>query len=236
ISEGYRVLQELGALDDEQNLTKLGFRLSRFPLDPRLSRMIVAGAELGCLEDILVLAAALAIQDPRERPRGLEVKADLAHAPFRNERSDFAGLLELWAFLREQGERSSSQLRRACKEKYLSFVRVREWREVHRQLRDVLRELRLVPQPDRGKQSKERVDPRAADETVHLALLSGLLSRVGQWMPEHRVYFGARQTRFALHPSSGLAKKPPPFIMAFELVETSQLFARTAAKIEPSWL
>jgi ATP-dependent helicase HrpA len=236
ISEGYRVLQELGALDAEQNLTDLGLRLSRFPLDPRLSRMILAGAELGCLDDVLVLAAALAIQDPRERPRGLEVKADLAHAPFRDERSDFAGLLKLWAFVRAQAERSSSQLRRACKENFLSYVRVREWREVHRQLRDVVRELRLVPEADRGKQSKQRADPKAADETVHLALLSGLLSRVGQWMPEHRVYFGARQTRFALHPSSGLTKKPPAWVMAFELLETSQLFARTASKIDPLWL
>lgn len=236
ISEGYRVLQELGALDDEKTLTQLGLSLSRFPLDPRLSRMIVAGAELGCLEDMLVLAAALELQDPRERPRGLEAKADQAHARFRDERSDFVGLLELWDFVREQAERSSSQLRRACKENFLSFVRVREWREVHRQLRDVVRELRLFPQPDRGKQSKQRPDPKATDEAVHLALLCGLLSRVGQWNPEHRVYLGARQTRFALHPSSGLAKKPPAWVMAFELVETSQLFARTAAKIDPLWL
>jgi ATP-dependent helicase HrpA len=236
ISEGYRVLQELSALDDEQNLTKLGYQLSRFPLDPRLSRMILAGAELGCLDDMLVLAAALELQDPRERPRGLEAKADLAHAPFRDERSDFVGLLKLWAFVREQSERSTSQLRRACKEKFLSFVRVREWREVHRQLREVVRELRLVPQQDRGRPNPKRADPKAADEAVHLALLSGLLSRVGQWNPEHRIYFGARQTRFALHPSSGLAKKPPAWVMAFELVETSQLFARTAAKIDPLWL
>jgi ATP-dependent helicase HrpA len=236
ISEGYRVLQELGALDDEQNLTKLGRSLSRFPLDPRLSRMIVAGAELGCLDDILVLAAALELQDPRERPRGLETKADLAHARFRDERSDFVGLLKLWAFVREQGERSSSQLRRACKENFLSFMRVREWREVHRQLREVVRELRLAPHPERANRNKPRADPKATDEAVHLALLSGLLSRVGQWNPEHRVYLGARQTRFALHPSSGLYKKPPAWVMAFELVETSQLFARTAAKIDPLWL
>ena len=235
ISEGYRVLQELGALDDDKNLTKLGFHLSRFPLDPRLSRMIVAGAELGCLDDILVLAAALELQDPRERPRGLEQKADLAHARFRDERSDFAGLLKLWAFVREQAERSSSQLRRACKDNFLSFMRIREWREVHRQLRDVVRELRLVPHPDRGKQNKQR-DPKATDEAVHLALLSGLLSRVGQWNPEHRAYFGARQTRFVPHPSSGLSKKPPAWVMAFELVETSQLFGRTAARIDPLWL
>jgi ATP-dependent helicase HrpA len=234
ITEGYRVLQELGALDDEQKLTQLGRKLSRFPLDPRLSRMILAGAELGCLEEILVIAAALEIQDPRERPRGLEAKADLAHARFRDERSDFVGLLKLWAFVREQADRSSSQLRRACKDGYLSFMRVREWREVHRQLRDVVRELRLVPQ--QGEKQSKRADPKASDESVHLALLSGLLSRIGQWNPEHRVYFGARQTRFVLHPSSGLSKKPPAWVMAFELVETSQLFARTAAKLDPLWL
>jgi ATP-dependent helicase HrpA len=235
ISEGYRVLQELGALDDEQKLTKLGYQLSRFPTDPRLSRMIVAGAELGCLDDILVLAAALELQDPRERPRGLEAKADQAHAKFRDERSDFVGLLKLWAFVREQAEKSSSQLRRACKDNFLSFVRVREWREVHRQLRDVVRELRLAPHQNRENHNEPH-DRKATDESVHLALLSGLLSRIGQWNPEHRVYVGARQTRFALHPSSGLAKKPPAWVMAFELVETSQLFARTAARIDPLWL
>ncbi|HEX6272763.1 MAG TPA: ATP-dependent RNA helicase HrpA, partial [Polyangiaceae bacterium] len=236
ITEGYRVLQELGALDDEQNLTKLGHQLARFPLDPRLARMIVAGAELGCLDDILVLAAALELQDPRERPRGLEAKADQAHAKFRDERSDFVGLLKLWGFVCEQADRSSSQLRRACKDNFLSYIRVREWREVHRQLRDVVRELRLVPHSARGKPNAQRPNPQAADEGVHLALLSGLLSRIGQWNPEHRVYFGARQTRFLLHPSSGLAKKPPPWVMAFELVETSQLFARTAARLDPLWL
>ena len=235
ISEGYRVLQELGALDDEQNLTPLGRQLSRFPLDPRLSRMILAGAELGCLEDILVLAAALSIQDPRERPRGLEAKADQAHARFRDERSDFASLLKLWAFAREQAARSGAQLRRACKDTFLSFVRVREWREVYRQLEEVVRDLRLRPQPA-GTKNKPGAGSPAHDEAIHLALLSGLLSRVGQWNAEQRVYLGSRQTRFMLHPASGLAKKPPAWLMAFELVETSQLFARTAAKLDPLWL
>ncbi|HVY25820.1 MAG TPA: ATP-dependent RNA helicase HrpA [Polyangiaceae bacterium] len=235
ISEGYRVLQELGALDDEQNLTDLGRQLARFPLDPRLSRMILAGAELGCLDDILVLAAALSIQDPRERPRGLEAKADQLHARFRDERSDFAGLLKLWAFLREQAARSNAQLRRACKETLLSFVRVREWREVYRQLQDVVRDLRLRAASPPHK-NKDGGTSAAADEAVHLALLSGLLSRVGQYSAEQRAYLGSRQTRFLLHPASGLAKKPPAWVMAFELVETSQLFARTAAKIDPLWL
>ncbi|HEY6078753.1 MAG TPA: ATP-dependent RNA helicase HrpA [Polyangiaceae bacterium] len=228
ISEGYRVLQELCALDEERNLTPLGYELARFPVDPRIARMILAGAEHGCLPDILVLAAALNVQDPRERPRALEQKADQAHARFRDERSDFVGLLKLWAFVREQESRGMSQLRRACKESFLSFLRVREWRELHRQLEGVVKDLRL-PKPKASAGS-------AKGDALHQALLTGLLSRIGQWSAEHRVYLGARQTRFALHPSSCLAKKPPAWVMAFELVETSQLFARTAAKIEPEWL
>jgi len=250
ISEGYRVLQELGALDDERALTPLGRQLSRFPVDPRIGRMILAGAEHGCLAEILVLAAGLNIQDPRERPRGLEQKVDQLHQRFRDERSDFAGILKVWAFVREHESRGMTQLRRACKENFLSFLRVREWREVHRQLEDVVKELRLPggrgtsgSKPTGGgkpngaaKASGGGTPTEGVGEAVHLALLSGLLSRIGQWSAEHRVYLGARQTRFALHPSSGLAKKPPAWIMAFELVETSQLFARTAAKVEPEWL
>jgi ATP-dependent helicase HrpA len=245
ISEGYRVLQELGALDDERALTPLGRQLARFPVDPRLGRMILAGAEHGCLTEILVLAAALNIQDPRERPRGLEAKVDQLHQRFRDEHSDFAGILKLWAFVREADSRGTAQLRRACKETFLSFLRVREWREVHRQLEEVVKELRIGPgAPKANGAAKARaaaakpgdVASAGAGAAIHLALLSGLLSRIGQWSSEHRVYLGARQTRFALHPSSGLAKKPPQWVMAFELVETSQLFARTAAKVEPEWL
>ncbi len=236
ISEGYRVLQELSALDDERALTPLGRQLARFPVDPRLARMILAGAEHGCLAEILVLAAGLNIQDPRERPRGLEQKADQQQQRFRDERSDFSGMLKLWAFVREQESRGTSQLRRACKEHFLSFLRIREWREVHRQLADTVKELRIS---GRAAARDSKPSSAAAGEyavAVHLALISGLLSRIGQWSAEHRTYLGARQTRFMLHPSSGLAKKPPAWVMVFELVETSQLFARTAAKIEPEWL
>ncbi|HET9929268.1 MAG TPA: DUF3418 domain-containing protein, partial [Polyangiaceae bacterium] len=171
-------------------------------------------------------------------------------ARFRDERSDFIGLLKLWDFVREQDSRSTSQLRRACKEGFLSFIRVREWREGYRQLEDLVREYRVVggrsradtpnrveaprnQRPQAQSKNAPRADPA---EAIHRALLTGLLSRVGQWNSEQRVYIGARQTRFALHPSSGLAKKPPPWVMAFELVETSQLFARTVAKVEPAWL
>ncbi len=226
IAEGYRVLEELGAIDDRRELTDLGRRLARFPVDPRIGRMILAGIELGTLPDVLVIAAALNVQDPRERPRDLQQKADDLHRRFRDERSDFTALLRLWDFVRETERKGRSQLRRACRDNFLSYLRVREWTETHRQLQEIVREI------ERG---AER--PRRAERgDFHQALLTGLLSRIGKWNPEQRVYQGARQTRFAIHPSSALAKKPPAWVMAFELVETSQLFARMVAKVEPEQL
>jgi ATP-dependent helicase HrpA len=247
ITEGYRVLEELGALDDERELTLLGRRLARLPVDPRIGRMILAGAERGCLAQVLIVAAALELQDPRERPRGLEQKADQAHHRFRDERSDFVGLLRLWAFVREAQSKGTSQLRRVCKENYLSFVRVREWSEVHRQLGEVARELGIEADGRGGKGQKQARTPRVSGggagaveeidgDALHQALLSGLLSRIGMYNPEQRNYVGARQTRFVIHPSSALSKKPPAWLMAFELVQTTQLFARTVAKIDPNWL
>lgn len=242
VNEGYRVLGELGALDSERELTPLGRQLARFPVDPRVARMILQGAHYGVLDDVLVLASALEVQDVRERPRDKESKADQAHRRFRDETSDFVGLLKLWAFLDEAGRKSSSELRRVCKDNYLSQRRVREWREVHRQLASTVRELKLnEPREGHGRNHGKLDLPGPAatglDHTakVHCALLSGLLSRVGQYNAEKRVYFGARQTRFVIHPSSSLAKKPPAWVMAFELVETTQLFARAAAKVEPEW-
>jgi ATP-dependent helicase HrpA len=239
VTEGYRVLEELGALGSTGELTPLGERLARFPVDPRIGRMIVAGADRGCLREVLVVAAALNIQDPRERPREAQQKADEAHRRFRDDRSDFVGLLRLWSFVREAESKGSSHLRRVCKESFLSFPRIREWGELHRQLQDVVRELELEkPKPETSARTAEAARAPAAEHTdsLHVALLTGLLSKVGQWNAENRVYLGARQTRFAIHPSSSLARKPPAWIMAFELVETTQLFARTAAKIEPEWL
>lgn len=241
VNEGYRVLSELGALDSERNLTPLGRQLAKFPVDPRVARMILQGAHYDVLDDVLVLASALEIQDVRERPRDQESKADQAHRRFRDETSDFVGLLKLWAFIDEAARQSSGQLRRVCKDNYLSQRRVREWREVHRQLSSTVRELKLSDSSERrGRQSKLQLPGASAaglDHTgrVHCALLSGLLSRVGQYNAEKRVYFGARQTRFVIHPSSSLAKKPPAWVMAFELVETTQLFARATAKVDPEW-
>jgi ATP-dependent helicase HrpA len=230
IAEGYRVLEELGALDEKRVLTPLGQRLARFPTDPRVGRMILAGAEHGVLREVLVIAAALNVQDPRERPREAQQRADDAHRPFRDESSDFVTLLRIWEFVREAERRSTSNLRRVCKETFLSFLRVREWGEIHRQLEEVVRDLRL--------ESKTAAKRTAGEghEALHMALLTGLLSKIGRWSADHKMYVGAKQTRFAIHPSSALARKPPAWLMAFELVETTQLFARTAAKIEPEWL
>jgi len=243
ITEGYRVLLELGALDAQRALTPLGKQLAMFPVDPRIARMIVAGAERGCLDKLLVIAAALNLQDPRERPREHQQRADEMHRRFRDERSDFASLLRLWDFVREAEAQGTSHLRRVCKEGFLSFLRVREWRDIHRQLQEVVRTLRLGARGGRAQGTEKALakaepkdDAALMDEDVHLALLTGLLSKVGQWHPQHRVYLGTRETRFALHPSSALARKTPAWVMAFELVETTQLFARTAARIEPEWL
>jgi ATP-dependent RNA helicase HrpA len=259
ISEGYRVLEELGALDDARELTPLGQRLARLPVDPRIGRMILAGAERRCLGEVLVIAAALELQDPRERPRSAEQKADALHRRFRDERSDFVSLLRLWKFVREAQGKSTGHLKRVCKESFLSFVRVREWFEVHRQLSDVAREIGLDPPAGGGRSRKggpQREPPERAptgepaqgspaapenervenEDELHQALLGGLLSRVGMYNAEQRVYVGARQTRFQIHPSSGLSRKPPAWLMAFELVETTQLFARTVARVDPEWL
>lgn len=259
IAEGYRVLQELGALDASKELTPLGASLARFPVDPRIGRMIMAGHELGCLREVLVIAAALNVIDVRERPREAEGKADRAHAPFRHEASDFVSLLKVWDFVREAEAKGSSNLRRVCRDTFLSFMRVREWKEIHRQLEDTVRELGLVKGDRRGRdegrlapkdepapaqaaggkrggppeKAKKSSDP---GDALHHALLTGLLSKIGQYNPEARIYIGAKQTKFAIHPSSGLGRKTPAWVMAFELVQTSQLFARNVAKIEPEWL
>lgn len=234
ITEGYRVLEELGALDADRELTEMGKKLARFPVDPRIGRMILGGIDEGCLAEVLVVAAALNVQDPRERPREVQQKADDMHRRFKDERSDFIGYLKLWDFV--QSARGNA-LRRLCRENFLSYLRVREWIEVHRQLAEMVE----------GKPSARKLD----EDAFHRALLTGLLSKIGYWHPEQRVYIGAKQTRFAIHPSSALGRKrndrndrnapkeksvTPQWVMAFELVETTQLFARTVAKIEPEWL
>ncbi len=238
ITEGYRVLEELGAIGDRRELTTVGEQLARFPVDPRIGRMILAGGEQRCLREVLIIAAALNVQDPRERPREQRQKADDIHRRFADERSDFMSLLRLWDFVKDAEKKGSSNLRRVCRDTFLSWIRVREWGEIQRQLEEIVRELGL-DRSNAGAAALPGARPACAkpdDGAIHRALLTGLLSKVGLWNAEARVYLGARQTRFAIHPSSSLARKPAPWVMAFELVETTQLFARTAARIEPEWL
>ncbi|APR78779.1 ATP-dependent helicase hrpA [Minicystis rosea] len=226
VDEGYRVLEELGAIAEDGALTDIGKQLARLPVDPRIGRMILAGEREGALREVLIIASALGIQDPRERPLAVQKQADEAHRRFRDEASDFATLLKIWHHFQDaQQKRTQNQVRKLCRDAFLSYVRMREWNDVHHQLSRIARELGLRAN-----------DTPAGDEAVHRALLPGLLSRVGMWNAEARTYVGARQTRFMLHPSSGLAKKPPAWIVAAELVETSQLFARVAARIDPTWL
>jgi ATP-dependent helicase HrpA len=226
VDEGYRVLEELGALDGARQLTDIGNKLARLPLDPRIGRMILGGEREGALGEVLVIAAALDVQDPRERPLSAQKQADLSHRKFRDEASDFIGLLKLWRFYEEAaGKLTQNKLRKACRDNFLSYPRMREWSDVHQQLSRITREMGFSTNGDKAK-----------DDAIHRALLPGLLSRIGMWHVEQKVYLGARQTRFSLHPSSSLARKPPAWVVAAELVATSQLFARTAARIDPLWL
>ncbi len=225
IDEGYRVLEELGALDERGELTPIGDQLGKLPVDPRLGRMILGGRDEGALREVLVIAAALGLQDPRDRPQAAQQRADEAHRKFRDEGSDFASYGKIWAFWQEARTRSKSQRYKLCRDNFLSFNRMREWEDIHEQLVRVMREMGFAPNEQ----------PASADQ-IHRALLPGLLSKIGMWNPETRMYTGARQMHFKLHPSSSLAKKPPAWVMAAELVETSQLFARSIAKIDPLWL
>ena len=226
ITEGYRVLEELGALGDDGRLTERGEQLGRLPVDPRLGRMILGGRDEGALREVLVIASALGLQDPRDRPQAAQQRADEAHRKFKDEGSDFAGYLKMWSFWHDARARSTrSQMHKLCRDNFLSYNRMREWEDIHEQLVRVMRELEFRPN-----------ETPASGEQIHRALLPGLLSKIGMWSQEARVYLGARQTRFMIHPSSGLARKPPAWVMAAELVETSQLFARSVAKIDPVWL
>jgi ATP-dependent helicase HrpA len=226
ITDGYRVLEELGAIDERGDLTLIGEQLGAMPLDPRLGRMILGGREENALREVVIIASALGLQDPRDRPQAVQQKADEAHRKFRDEGSDFIGYLKLWAFYQDTRKSSSRrQLQKACRDNFLNYNRMREWDDIHEQVVRVMKELGFAPNV-----------PHATGDQIHRALLPGLLSKIGVWNQEARNYVGARQTRFVIHPSSGLARKPPPWVMAAELVETSQLFARTVAKIDPLWL
>jgi ATP-dependent RNA helicase HrpA len=211
----------------QPRLTEVGRKLARLPVDPRLARMVIEAAGTGCVNEVLVIAAALSIQDPRERPADRQAAATQSHARFvdKEQQSDFLTYLRLWEYLRErQQELSSNQFRKLCKNEFLHYLRVREWQDLHSQLRQVAKDLGVTP------------NTAPADAAlVHQAVLSGLLSHVGMYEPEKREYVGARNARFAIFPGSSLFKKSPRWVMAAELVETSRLWGRIAARIEPEW-
>jgi ATP-dependent helicase HrpA len=225
VSDGLNLLYELGAMEG-QKLTKIGRRMSTLPTDPRLARMLIAADRLGCLADVLVIVAAMSIQDPRERPLEHQQAADEKHRRFREPDSDFLSYLTLWTYIREmRHELSSSAFRRLCRDEYLHWLRIREWQDVHSQLRRTAKELGLKP-------GATGADP----DRIHQALLSGLLSHIGLKDADGREYLGARQAKFMIFPGSGLAKKTPRMVMVGELVETGRLWGRTAAKIQPEWV
>ncbi|GAA2438165.1 ATP-dependent RNA helicase HrpA [Streptomyces pulveraceus] len=235
IRDGIQLLQELGALDPEEKdpkkrLTPLGRKLSQLPVDPRLARMVVEAERNGCVREVMVIAAALSIQDPRERPSEKQTQADQQHARFKDETSDFLAFLNLWRYIREQQkERGSSSFRRMCKQEYLNFLRIREWQDIYAQLRTVAKQMGMqVEEPSAGTDAPE--------QSVHTSLLAGLLSHIGLKDTEKNEYLGARSAKFAIFPGSALFKKQPRFVMSAELVETSRLWARVNARVEPEWI
>ncbi|MEE1649649.1 ATP-dependent RNA helicase HrpA [Brachybacterium sp. J144] len=231
IADGVRLLEELGAIEDDpkspggRRLTRIGRDLARFPLDPRMARMLLEANRLGALREVLIIVAALSIQDPRERPLGQEQQAREKHKRFEDETSDFLAYLNLWNHLQQRRkDLSSSAFRREVRADHLHYLRIREWWDLHAQLRDMAKDADL-------RANEHDATPQA----IHQSLLAGLLSHVGLLDDRTREYSGARGARFALWPGSALAKKRPDYVMVAELVETSRLWGRTAARIDPAW-
>ncbi|WP_366057762.1 ATP-dependent RNA helicase HrpA [Oceanicoccus sp.] len=225
ISDGFKLLEELGAVDKKRQLTSAGRTLTRFQVDPRLARMIIAAEKLDCLEEILVIVSALSIQDPRERPADKQQASDEKHRRFWHKESDFLSYVNLWNYYEEKRqELSQGQLRKLCQREFLAYMRMREWREIHHQLRLACRDLKY-------KLNKEP----ANYESVHKALLSGLLSHIAN-LDDDRQYLGARNRKLRIFPASALFKKNPKWIVAAEIAETSQVYARCCAQIQPEWL
>ncbi|RMF17527.1 MAG: ATP-dependent RNA helicase HrpA [Gammaproteobacteria bacterium] len=225
INDGLRLLDELGAIDGKRRLTPAGRKLARLPLDPRLGRILLEAHDKGALTEALIIVSALAVQDPRERPADKQQLADQAHAQWKDEQSEFLSLINLWNGWEAQRQAlSNNALRQWCKRNFLHFLRMREWRETHRQLRLQCKELGL-------RENQEAADYRS----LHLSLLSGFLTQVGM-KDDDRSYKGPRNRTFWVFPGAHVKKKTPQWLMAAELVETSRLFARTIARIEPEWI
>ncbi|WP_460599345.1 ATP-dependent RNA helicase HrpA [Flexivirga lutea] len=229
VTDGVRLLEELGAVEQRgsqrRKLTATGRTIAALPVDPRMARMLVAAAENGSLREVLVIVAALSIQDPRERPADAHAQADQSHARFKHEASDFLSLLNLWYYLKEQRKSlSSSAFRRMCKREYLHYLRIREWQDLHAQLKRVAKQHDLAPS-----------DNPAGEDAIHQALLAGLLSQIGLRDTDKRDYQGSRGARFSIQPGSTLFRRQPDYVMSAELVETTRLWARTNARIDPAW-
>ncbi|HIH0877370.1 TPA: ATP-dependent RNA helicase HrpA [Vibrio cholerae] len=231
IQDGVRLLEELGAINDQikdpkKRLTESGKQLARLPIDPRLARMVLEASKLGCLKEVMIIASALSIQDPRERPSDKQQSADDKHRRFNHEDSDFLTFVNLWHYIGQQQKAlTSNQFRRQCKLDYLNYLRVREWQDVYTQLHQSTREMGFKLHDEPG-----------SYHAVHSAILVGLLSHIGMKDQEKNEYHGARNARFNIFPASGLFKKQPKWVMSAELVETSKLWARVVAKIEPDWI
>ncbi len=231
IQDGVRLLEELGAINDQikdpkKRLTESGKQLARLPIDPRLARMVLEASKLGCLKEVMIIASALSIQDPRERPSDKQQASDEKHRRFNHEDSDFLTLVNLWHYIGQQQKAlTSNQFRRQCKLDYLNYLRVREWQDVYTQLHQSTREMGFKLNDEPG-----------SYHAVHSAILVGLLSHIGMKDQEKNEYHGARNARFNIFPASGLFKKQPKWVMSAELVETSKLWARVVAKIEPDWI
>jgi ATP-dependent helicase HrpA len=234
IRDAYDTLLELGAVDHDDEITELGRTLARLPVDPRIARMVFAGRDHTCLGAMLVIASALSVQDPRERPFEAQQKADELHKRFNNEDSDFVAILNLWKFFQEQSRAlSGSKFRKLCKDNMLSFVRLREWADVHEQLSDMAEDLGWPsPPPDSAFINADGYEP------VHRAILAGLLSNVGRRKDDGGAgdFAGARGVRFNIHPASALYKKGPKWVVAGELVKTTKLYARAVARVQPDWI
>jgi ATP-dependent helicase HrpA len=236
VKDGVALLEELGALDpsaaadDRKRLTPLGRKLAQLPLDPRLGRMVIEAERNGCVRELMVIAAALSIQDPRERPADQQQAAAEKHARFADKDSDFLSYLKLWDHLREQQKAlSSNQFRKLCKAEFVNYLRVREWQDIYSQLRQTARSIGLHVHTEAA--AAAEVSPAQ----VHLSLLAGLLSHLGMRVADKQEYLGARNVRFAIAPGSALSKRPPRWVMAAELVETNRTWARVVTRIQPEW-
>jgi ATP-dependent helicase HrpA len=227
IADGYQLLQELGAVDDNNQLTKLGRQLGKLPLDPRVGRMILAALDNVCLREVLIIAAALSVQDPRDRPLEVQAAADAAHKKFADEKSEFQSYLKIWSWFEEaiEHKKTNRQLQDACRANFLSQMRLREWRDVHSQLLTIVKE-----------QGWRLNEAPATYENLHSALLTGLLGNLGFKSEEDTQYLGARGIKFHIWPGSSLLKKAGKWVMAAELVDTTRLYARCVAQIQPEWL